>query len=241
MITRPERPWAFPAGVPMIRPTFGHLCKYLINRQLSVVLALSTVVGATACAPTSPTADTDRPGTQESSGGSLVGSVRSEPQTFNRLVARDSTSSLVAELTHAPLVKVDRATDLVEPWLAERWKSMDDGRSYEFQLRQGLRFSDGSPLTSDDVVFTFDVLFDDRVASPLADSLRLKGEPLTAEALGPSTVVVRFPETYSPGVRLLASLPILPRHKLSGPIEATSPADVWDVTTDLMLISFSVS
>lgn len=222
-----------PGSVPMGWPIFGHLCKALYLKSLFVLALLFVGLAlASACSPSSPSAETDRPDAQLSRGGALVGSVRSEPQTFNRLTARDSTSSLVAELTHASLVKVDKKTDLVVPWLAEHWSPMDDGRSYQFELRKELRFSDGAPLTSDDVLFTVGMLFDEGLTSPLADSLRVQGQPITAEALGPSTVVIRFPQPFSPGVRLLASLPILPRHKLADALETMSPAEVWSVTTD---------
>jgi ABC-type transport system substrate-binding protein len=54
-------------------------------------------------------------------GGSLVASVRGEPRSFSRLLARDTTTQLVSDLTQARLVRVNRVTDEVEPWLAERW------------------------------------------------------------------------------------------------------------------------
>lgn len=218
----------FPGGVPKDWPRNRQPSKLLNLKALSVFSAILLCMGVTSCAPS---AETDRPDAKLAPGGSLVGSVRSEPQTFNRLVARDSTSSLVSELTQAALVRVDKTTDLVQPWLAKSWAVLEDGLSYEIELREDIKFSDGSLLTSDDVVFTVDLLFDQRLTSPLADSLRIQGQPITVEALGPSTVVVRFPEPYSPGVRLLASLPILPRHKLAVAVGTIPPGEVWGVTT----------
>ena len=218
-------------GVPIERPISGHVCNLLSLKALRVTCLLAPLFVLSSCAPSAPSAETGLPDAGVRHGGELIGSVRSEPRTFNRLVARDSTSSLVSWLTQAPLVRVDRETDLVEPWIAESWTAVGDGLSYEFHLREGVLFSDGSPVTSEDVLFTLDMLNDERLASPLADSLRIHGHRIEAEAPDASTVILRFPEPFSPGVRLLSSLPILPSHKLARALSETAPADVWGVTT----------
>lgn len=43
-----------------------------------------------------------------------------------------------------------------KPWLAQSWESSADGKTWTFTLRDDVQFHDGKPLTSDDVVFTFD-------------------------------------------------------------------------------------
>ena len=64
--------------------------------------------------------------------------------------------SLVAEI-HAGLTRIDEEDgDVVVPELAESWVVRDDGRTYEFTLRDGLRFSDGSPLTAADVKWSWE-------------------------------------------------------------------------------------
>ena len=164
-------------------------------------------------------------------GGGLVASVRSEPRTFNRLVARDQVSSLVAALTHSPLVRINKVNDRVEPWLAERWSQSDDGLSFELSLRDDVRFSDGSPFTAADVLFSFDAVYDETLASPLADSLRINGKRLELTAVDETTVIVTFPELFSPGLRIVSSLPMLPKHRLSSAMAAGTLAEAWGVTT----------
>lgn len=63
---------------------------------------------------------------------------------------------LVTEI-HAGLTSIDeQAGDEVRPELAESWVVRDDGRTYEFTLRKGLRFSDGSELTAEDVKWSWE-------------------------------------------------------------------------------------
>ena len=162
---------------------------------------------------------------------SLVASVRSEPRTFNRLVAIESTSVLVSSLTQAALVRINNATDQVEPWLAESWSRTSDGLSYEFRLRRDVQFSDGEPFTAHDVVFSFRALYDESTGSALADALRVNGEPLDVVAVDDYTVRVTYPSRFGPGVRVLSSLPVLPRHLLETVLEEGSLSDSWGVTT----------
>jgi peptide/nickel transport system substrate-binding protein len=161
----------------------------------------------------------------------MVASVHSDPRSFNRFVARDSTSELVAILTQARLVRINRVTQDVEPWLAESWSRSDDGRRYTLKLRPGVTFSDGHPFTSDDVVFSFEAVYDEKNGSVLGDSLQVDGKRLEIAAPDPRTVVVTFPETFAPGVRLLDNLPILPRHKLGAALKEGMFAAAWALAT----------
>ena len=162
-------------------------------------------------------------------GGSLIISVRGEPRTFNRYVARDQTSDLIATLTQAKLVRINRITQEVEPWLAERWSS--DGLHATLTLRTGITWSDGQPFTSDDVLFSFEAVYDDRAHALLADSLTVNGKRLQVAAPDDRTVVVTFPSPFAPGVRLLDNLPIYPRHKLGAALEAGTFASAWNTAT----------
>jgi len=201
-------------------------------RATSILLSLACLVAA--CTTTDRPAATP-PASGPVRGGVLVAALRSEPRTFNRLVARDYSSALISDLIHAPLVRIDRETDLVKPWLAENWDQVDEV-TFRFRLREGVAFSDGQLMTSADVVFSLLAAYDPRVASPLADALRVQGQPLGVEAPDPHTVVIRFPAPYSPGVRMLAALPVLPKHRLAAPLDAGTFGSAWGVTEDLPAI-----
>lgn len=160
-------------------------------------------------------------------------SVRTEPQSFNPFTKRDSPTDLLSTFINAKLVRINRATEELEPWLAQRWTRSDDGTRYTVTLRQGVTFADGHPFTADDVVFTFNVLYDERSRNVLADALRPGGQPLTVSAIDSHTVVITFPEPFAPGLRLLDILPILPRHRLEAAFRAGTFADAWGLGTPL--------
>ena len=164
-------------------------------------------------------------------GGQLVASIRGEPRSFNRFVFRDQTTDLISLLTQGRLVRINRATFELEPWLADRWESSADGRTHTLHLRQGVVWSDGTPFTAADVLFSFDAVFDRKTESLLASGLMVGGQPIHAAAPDDHTVVVTFASTSGPGLRLLDNLPILPRHKLEATLRAGTFAKAWDTKT----------
>lgn len=161
----------------------------------------------------------------------LVATARSEPRSFNRFVARDRTSNLVSLLLHAKLVRINLDTQDVEPALAERWSVSPDGLTHTFSLRRGVRFSDGTPFTSADVLFSLKAAYDPRVGSVLADSLKVAGQELGAHAPDAGTVVVTLPSRFGPGVRLLDNLTVVPKHKLERALADGSFREAWGLAT----------
>ncbi|MBL8222561.1 MAG: hypothetical protein JNL62_25200, partial [Bryobacterales bacterium] len=147
----------------------------------------------------------------------MVVAQRSEPKSFHPVFAVDEPSRAVIGLLFAPLVRIHPQTHAAEGVLAERWQMSRDGRAIEVTLRRGLRFSDGTPLTADDVVFTYGVHLDAKVASPQQELLRVAGQPIQVAKTGDRAVVFRMAAPSALGERLLAAIPILPRHVLAGP------------------------
>ncbi len=153
----------------------------------------------------------------------------SEPKTLNPLVAADQTSRDMIYALSADLVHINRSTLRTEPALAKSWNVSPDGRNYTLTLREGLRFSDGAPLTADDVVFTFRVYLDPAVRSPHRDLLMIGGNPITVTRLAPDKVRVELPVPYGPGERLFDSMWILPRHKLEKAYGESRLGQVWGI------------
>ncbi len=162
-------------------------------------------------------------------GGQLVGSVRVEPRSFNRVVARNQGTDLLGTLMQGRLVRINRATFELEPWLAERWESSADGRTQTLYLRSGVTWSDGMPFSSADVLFSLKAAYSKD--SVVGSSLLVGGQPIRATAPDADTVVLKYAAPSGPGLRLLDQLPILPRHKLEAALDAGTFASAWDTTT----------
>ena len=190
-------------------------------------LAVLLLIGA-ACRRQAATG----PGSEPLRGGELVASLRSEPANYNRYFDASAAADVVALLTQARLVRVNRATDALEPALAESWEASSDGLSQTLKLRSGVTFSDGTPFTAADVLFSFAVAYD-APGSQLAESLTAAGQRLQVTAPDQSTVIVKFPTPFAPGIRLLDNLPILPRHKLEPALQNNTIQKAWTASTPL--------
>ena len=168
-------------------------------------------------------------GTRPIRGGDLVVSVRAEPRSFTWYTSQDATTHLIGFLTQARLFRVNGSSQDLEPALAENWTRSEDGLRYAVKLRPDITFSDGAPLTADDVVFSLAAAYDPQ--SVLADLMQIAGKRLRAEAVGVSTVNITFPGPYGPGLRIFDNLPILPRHKLESALKAGTFGASWGIST----------
>jgi peptide/nickel transport system substrate-binding protein len=201
-------------------------------RAASLSVALIGLSAAAACSRGKETAAPAAP-SGPVRGGSLTASIRSEPKTFNRFApcAGLAPVDALTRLVHATLVRVNRTTGEPEPWLAERWTTSPDGRTFTLTLRDGVKFSDGTPFTSQDVLFSFRALYDPTTESSLVSSALVQGKPLQVSAPDAHTVVVTLPAAFAPGVALLDNVPIYPKHKLQPALASGSFGKAWGVTT----------
>ncbi|MBL8212468.1 MAG: ABC transporter substrate-binding protein [Bryobacterales bacterium] len=119
--------------------------------------------------------------------------LRADPKTFDPALVADEYSFAVQYLTGGVLVRFNRRTQAMEPELATSWKVDQGGRRITLQLRQGVRFSDGTPFTAQDVIYTIRRLLDPALHSPIGDSFRSGAGELRAESKRPDQVVLTFP------------------------------------------------
>ena len=163
-------------------------------------------------------------------GGVLTSSLRSEPRTFNRWVDRNFPPELISQITQSKLIRINRSTQEVEPALAQSWTASPDNQTFTLTLRDAA-WSDGTPFTSADVLFTFKAVYDPKVNSVLASSLQVGGQPLAVTAPDAHTVVIKYPGPFGPGIAMLDNLPIAPKHKLEAALTAGTFAQAWGVAT----------
>ena len=163
-------------------------------------------------------------------GGVLTSSLRSEPRTFNRWVDRNFPPELISQLTQSKLIRINRSTQEIEPALAQSWTASPDNQTFTLTLREA-DWSDGTPFTSADVLFTFKAVYDPKVNSVLASALLVGGQPLAVTAPDAHTVVIKYPGPFGPGIAMLDNLSIAPKHKLEAALTAGTFAQAWGVAT----------
>ncbi len=165
-------------------------------------------------------------------GGNLVTAVASDPSNFNRILTSGFANTVVAERLSADLVHINRSTMELEPSLAAGWETDKTGRIYTIHLRRGLRFSDGSPFSADDVVFTFQVLTDPNTQSALSGQIETDGSFPKIAKIDDHTIQLTFQRPVGMGLRMLDSVPILPRGRLLRAYQEGRLAAAWGPTVE---------
>jgi peptide/nickel transport system substrate-binding protein len=139
-------------------------------------------------------------------GGSITEGDVGAPRFVNPLLALSTTDQDLTQLTYAGLMGEGPNGTLV-PVLAQRYIVSPDGKTYQFTLRPNLKFSDGSSLTADDVVYTIQKAQDAALKSPQFANWN----GVQAVALDSRTVQITLPAPYA-NFLYDATLGILPAH-----------------------------
>jgi ABC-type transport system substrate-binding protein len=157
-------------------------------------------------------------------GGNLLIAIANGLTTLNPVVAFDNETLAITRQINGYLIELNPLTGVPEPALASSWQYSADNLELKINLRQGVRFSDGKEFTADDVVFTFsEVLFNSDINAREREGLRVGGSLISVEKL--DTYIVRFTlaKPFRPLLYTLASVAILPKHKLSEKIAKLQP------------------
>lgn len=164
----------------------------VIGWQLLIAATGLGVVGALLFAQSSGLEVTYSP----ANGGVYVEAVVGQPTFLNPLLRSQTPPDRdLAALTQAGLMRLD-ASGLPVPDLAATWAVSADGLSYTFVLRQGLRWSDGLPLTLDDVLFSVELL--QAPDFPGAPDLSALWSKVVVAKLNANTLKLTLPEANAP-------------------------------------------
>jgi peptide/nickel transport system substrate-binding protein len=154
--------------------------------------------------------------------------LRGEPKTFNPLLVEDDASETIRYLTGGVLIRLNRQTQALEPGLALSWKVSQGGRRITFHLRSGLRFSDGTPFSAEDVAYTMRALMDPQLHSPTGDSFRSAEGQVDVQVPSAENVVVTFPAPVAGLERLFDQVAILSAHSPKKEMAVLGPFYVAD-------------
>lgn len=144
----------------------------MLKRVLSIVMVLAMVFSIVGCAktepaptPAPPTGETPAPPTGEPAGSDdlLVWNIAVDPQTWDPTLNSAADGGHIIQNLFEGLTRETKES--IEPAAAESWEITNDGKTYTFKLREGLKWSDGQPVTAKDFEYAWKRACDPAVAS----------------------------------------------------------------------------
>ncbi|MDJ0737836.1 MAG: ABC transporter substrate-binding protein [Nostocaceae cyanobacterium] len=175
---------------------------------LPIILAATTALTTVACNPSNFQ-------TKAAQVPQMVVAVLSEPSTFNSALNQSAYS--VFGFIYDSLINENPLTSKLEPGLAESWSVSENGQQIVIKLRSGLKWSDGKPMTADDIVFTYNEIYlNPKIPAPLKELLKVgeSGALPKVKKLDSLRVEFSIPEPFAPFLRYVGGIPIMPAHAL---------------------------
>lgn len=204
----------------------------MIRRNFLITLILLVAIALSGCNPTEMR-------TNATQVPQIVARVPGDPQTFN--YALNQSSPNVFGFLYEGLITENGETGKLEPVLAESWEISEDNLQIVFTLKPNLKWSDGEPLTVDDIVFTYNnIYFNEQIPTDLRDILRIgKSKALPkVRKLDSRRVEFTVPEPFAPFLRFAGGIVILPEHALRQSVETKNKdgrpqfLSTWGTDTD---------
>ena len=176
-------------------------------RTLAAVTAAALLTAGMAACGTSTSSGSS--GSSGSASSTLV--MESSPestitQAFNPFIATQAIWGMGADgLIYEPLLQFDiAAPPKYYPWLATSYQWSNGGKSVTFTIRQGVKFSNGTPMTPADVAFTYNLVKNNK-------ALNLAGLAISSVSTSGNTVTLTFPTAQYTNLQSIAGVPILPQ------------------------------
>src|SRR5580700_10592205 len=153
-------------------------------------------------------------------------------QTFNPYVSTAlGVEDNMQSMTYEPLLEFNimQPTQAPMPWLASSYAWSNGGKTLTFTIRQGVKFSDGTPMTASDVAFTFNLLMKNSTLASQAPG----PTPVPASATAPNatTAVLTFSQPEYANLFPIASTYVLPEHIWQSVSNPATYADASPVGT----------
>lgn len=187
----------------------------LVRRGVGLGLAVTAAGGLAPTLARSAPSRTGRGQAQPTPGGTLTLGYSGEPPTMDPRVSGATLAWRLFYNIFDPLIVFDQANNKFLPGLATEWTMAADGLVYDFKLREGVKFHDGTPFDGEAVKFTFDSIMDPALKSLTA--IGYLGPYERTEVVDPLTIKVHFREPYAPFLNNLA-------HSVLSPVSPTAVA-----------------
>ena len=157
-------------------------------------------------------------------GGTLNVANIEDPKGFNHHTSHETSTSWFTYRMHKGIVNLDHITGAIVPDLAKSYEISEDGLVLTFYLREGIKWSDGTPLTADDILFTYnDLVLNEDVDTNARDGQLLPdGTYPVCEKVDDYTVTFTLSTIFRPILNSIGT-PIMPKHKLAQYVHKLNP------------------
>jgi peptide/nickel transport system substrate-binding protein len=171
----------------------------------TLVIAVAGALALTGCSGGSSSDSSGTGGGGGSDKTQLLTIPREDQATFSQNFNpfAPTAAPMTQQAIYEPMLVFNPADGTTTPWLATKWTVADDGTGIDFTLRDGVKWSDGQPLTADDVVFTFELQKKLLGGFEYLDTVKVKDA---------STVSFTFNTPFSPGLYEIGAQVIVPKH-----------------------------
>jgi peptide/nickel transport system substrate-binding protein len=160
--------------------------------------------------------DTAAEPTRAAPGGSVVLALLAEPDSFNPYLSTSADTDELLRFTYPQLMKEDAdfasKPPSFSPYAAERWETSADGQTITFHLRKDMNWSDGVPVSADDVRFSWEAAKNTDVAWT---GVSIKDHIDDVKVIDPKTVALHYTTVYPYQVMDANDGYILPKHVFS--------------------------
>ncbi len=165
-------------------------------------------------------------------GGTFFVGALGGPKTFNPCEAQETSSTDILDRMFETLVDLDKDFGIRSGSIAKNWEVTPEGNGWIFYIREGLQWSDGHPLTVEDVYWSFNNvwLVPNLVTANTIDVLKDgDGNVPKVEIVGENGFKIYYPQPFAPGLRSIGSVQILPKHKLEQAVIDGAISEKWTV------------
>jgi peptide/nickel transport system substrate-binding protein len=165
-------------------------------------------------------------------GGRFVIGETTGPKSFNAIMANEtSTTDITSGRMFASLADYNNGTQQDGPLIARSWDVSPDGLTWTWHLRHGAAFSDGHPISADDVLFSFEVAYNDSLHPSVQDLLKAGGKRFEISKADSYTVIIKIAAPYALMVPACGSVYIMPKHILEPAYRSGGFAAAYSVST----------
>ncbi|MGE4619756.1 MAG: ABC transporter substrate-binding protein, partial [Planctomycetota bacterium] len=168
-------------------------------------------------------------------GGRFVYAILGEVETFNPVDPKGATDQEIRSLVFSGLVEYSNGKWETSEGLAKSWQISDDQLKWTFVLREGISWSDGKPLTVEDVEFSFQAIFHDQIATSIKDGFKHpETGALPQVSVDPSnnTIIFELSRIDSQFLTHVGNVRIIPKHLWKDHLQDQNPTLLQQMTSD---------